>query len=658
LKNLDNVGAGWIVEQVEELTDTIERVTPVQFNEENRYLPSSVTSMPGYIRYSVNPYMREIVNCFDINSPVREVNLKKGVQITYTTVLESGLLYAIGVVKSLPCMLLTADKELASARVENNIIPMLNESDMGDLVRSSDEGNTRKTGKTANHIQWAGGGYLVPFGAQNAAKMRSFSICFMFKDELDAYPDIIGKDGDPDKLSDKRCSAYWESRKIFRGSTPLIKGVSKIDKAYENGDKRKYHVLCQSKTCRHPQPLLWEDKKGPGGFKWDLDEEGLLDTESVRWCCIKCGHAHYEHDKVKLFSEEDGAKWIPTAKPKMPNVRSYHLPALYSPAGFFPWYQCVADWLAAWDVENRRVKDIGLFQEFYNNILGLSFEITGAKLTFSMVSSHRRQAYKYGQVPNKFAEEVAGSKIMFLTCEVDVHKEFLAVTVHGWAKHSKCFAIDYLRLEGKDCSETTDPVWGQLRELIEEKRYVADDGTTYNVLQTLVDAGYANDTVVSFCSAYITGVYPIVGRDRPAKHQKISEFAEFKTQAGTLGYRILVDHYKDRLATVLRREWLPESGLQGAYHFNAPVDATDAQLKELTVEYRRKRMDPTTNVESYFWYRPGNARNEWWDLLGYGHCSVEITAWKLCIQEFELETIDWEMFWQFADENPDRFGRA
>jgi phage terminase large subunit GpA-like protein len=361
---------------------------------------------------------------------------------------------------------------------------------------------------------------------------------------------------------------------------------------------------------------------------------------------------------VKLFSEEDGAKWIPTAKPKMPNVRSYHLPALYSPAGFFPWYQCVADWLAAWDVENRRVKDIGLFQEFYNNILGLSFEITGAKLTFSMVSSHRRQAYKYGQVPNKFAEEVAGSKIMFLTCEVDVHKEFLAVTVHGWAKHSKCFAIDYLRLEGKDCSETTDPVWGQLRELIEEKRYVADDGTTYNVLQTLVDAGYANDTVVSFCSAYITGVYPIVGRDRPAKHQKISEFAEFKTQAGTLGYRILVDHYKDRLATVLRREWLPESGLQGAYHFNAPVDATDAQLKELTVEYRRKRMDPTTNVESYFWYRPGNARNEWWDLLGYGHCSVEITAWKLCIQEFELETIDWEMFWQFADENPDRFGRA
>lgn len=255
-----NIGADFIAESVGELTDEITHITPAEYNEETRYLPNSVTSMPGFIRYSVNPFMREIVDCFDVNSPVREVNLKKGVQITYSTALESGALYFMGHIKTLPIMYMTADKELATARIENNFIPMLGQSDMGHIIRSSDIGNSRKTGKTANHIQFEGGGYLVPFGAKNADKMRSYSICVMLKDEIDAWPDTVGKDGDPDALSDDRCSGYWERRKIFRGSTPLIKGISKIEKAYLRGDQRKYMVLC--KSCGFPQELRWSTKDG------------------------------------------------------------------------------------------------------------------------------------------------------------------------------------------------------------------------------------------------------------------------------------------------------------------------------------------------------------------------------------------------------------
>ena len=134
----------------------------------------------------------------------------------------------------------------------------------------------------------------------------------------------------------------------------------------------------------------------------------------------------------------------------------------------------------------------------------------------------------------------------------------------------------------------------------------------------------------------------------PAKNQTIKEFAEFTTQAGTVGYRILVDHYKDRLAPVLRREWEEGAGEQKKYHFNAPIDISDKQLKELTVETRRERKDEKGNV-SYFWYRPGNARNELWDLLCYGHAAVEILAWAICIQHFELETVDWPTFWDYLE---------
>jgi phage terminase large subunit GpA-like protein len=233
----------------------------------------------------------------------------------------------------------------------------------------------------------------------------------------------------------------------------------------------------------------------------------------------------------------------------------------------------------------------------------------------------------------------------------------------GWTKDSRCYVIDYWRFERSsdedDCGELTSPVWQRLRDLIEQKIYEADDGQKYRIAITLIDAGYANDTVTTFCADYEFGVFPILGRDRPGRNQTIKEFAEFKTQSGTTGYRILVDHYKDRLAPVLRRDWDEEQGQQSIYHFNAPVDIADKQLKELTVESRREKIDDK-GITVYFWHRPGNAPNELWDLLIYGHAAVEVIAWSICIQFFELETVKWPHFWEFAQntENNSIFGRV
>lgn len=656
---IDQLGAEWVIESVGSLTDEIHHVRPSTFNEEHRYLPESVTSMPGYLRYSVNPFMREIVDCFDVDSPVREVNLKKGVQITYSTGLESGALYYIAHVKTLPMMYVTADKELAKARVENNFLPMLQQSGFGDVIRSSDEGNTRKTGKTADHLQFEGGGYLVPFGAMNPGKMRSFSIAVLMMDELDGWPLTVGRDGDPDALFTARCSGYWERRKIFRGSTPLLKHSSKIEKQHRRGDQRQYLVRC--KACDYPQALRWKahdtETGVAGGFVWETDD-GILLPESVRYCCQNCGAEHFEHDKERLFSEEHGAHWHPTARPAEPGIRSYHLPAFYSPVGMQPWAKCVAEYLDAWDTDNNRVRDVGKLQVFYNNVLAEPFEVMGSRVTFSQVSSHRRGDYNLGQISNAFAREYMTGPVLFLTCQVDVHKSNLAVTVMGWSNGMRCMAVDYWRFEDEDCTEITSPAWQRLREVIEGTVYTADDGQRYRVAITFVDAGFANDTVTTFCSEYGAGVYPILGRERTAKNQTIREFAEFTTKAGTVGFRILVDHYKDRLAPVLRREWQPDTGEQGPYHFNAPVNMPDKALRELVAEVRREKTDDRGNVVQQ-WHRPGNKPNELWDLLVYGNAAVEVMAWMICIQHFELETISWSDFWQFAalPENDELFGR-
>lgn len=650
MNNLAEIGLDWLADEVEGMTHELVHILPSEFNEQNRYLPKSVTNIPGPLRYKVNPFMREIVDCFCVNSDVREVNMMKGSQITYSTVLESVALYFMAHVKTLPMMYVTADRDMADTRMKNNFLPMLQQSNL-DIIRSNDEGNKRKTGQTKEQIDFIGGGYLKPQGANNAAKMRADSIALMMEDEIDGWPLVVGRDGDPVKLLDSRLKGYWDRRKIFRGSTPLIMGTSQIHKAYLLGDQRKYLVRCIK--CRFPQELRWstENKETgiAGGFDWKM-QDGALVLESVCYRCQSCGHPHYEYDKRRLYAPEHGARWEPTATASQPGIRSYHLPGMYCPLGLAPWYSCVADWLEAFDHETGRVKDIGKAQVVYNNIFGVPWEIRGARVTVEHASAHRRSIYAFGQIPNKYAAQYSGSRILFLSCQVDVHDHNLAVTVMGWTRDARTYVIDYWRFEDKDCTKLESPVWGRVKELIEEKRYTADDGMEYGIMTTFVDAGHANDTVIKFCAQWTSGIYPILGRQTATKNQSIKEFTDWETKQGSKGFMITVDHYKDRMAPVLRRDWGEQQGEQSPYHFNVPVDMLNGPLKELTVEDRRKKRDDATGREWWVWHRPSGVANELWDLLIYGHALVEVVAWDICINQNEMESFSWSDFWRYAED--------
>lgn len=661
---LEGLGADFVEECAEYLTDEIVHLSPVEYIEQTRYLPASVTSQPGPVTHDVNPYMREILNCADPRSEVREVNVLKGAQVTYSTITESVVMYFADYVGDLPMMYLTADKGLANSRVENNFLPMFQHSGLSHIIRSNDENSAQKTGQTKDLLQFAKGGYMVPYGANSSGKMRSYSIAVMIKDEIDGWKQNVGKDGNPDKLTDTRTDGYTEVRKVFRGSTPLLMHDSLIWRRYLEGDQRKYFVPC--KHCGHMQFLEWHhvDKETgvKSGFVWDYHEDGTLDTDSVRYLCKKCQAPHYEYDKLAMFA---GGEWRPTAKAASREIRSYHLPSLYSPVGMKPWHRNVSEWLKCYDVKHNRVLNIEEFQVFYNNVLGVPFETRGSRLTFQQASAHRKQ-YASGTVPNKLATLYTGGRILFLTCQVDVHKSNLAVTVMGWTEYMRCFVISYERYrvsEGEDCGDIGAKPWQQLRDLIERATFTSDDGVTYRIAHTLIDAGYAAATVGTFCAEYVAGVFPIVGRTTFSKNQEVKEFDPYTTRQGSMGFKISVNMYKDRMGVVLRQDWAYDEAtqeLQPWFGFNAPVDMTDDQIKELTAEYLREEIDKGTGLSKRVWYRPSGKANELWDLLNYGHANVEILAWLICTQLFELETVNWQEFWQYAADpaNNERFARA
>ena len=645
-----NDSVAWLREQISELPDSRVVIAPSAWAEEYRYLPPSVTSVPGTYSYDLTPYLKEPADCMSVNSAVREVAVRKGHQIGATVgILENTIGYVIEHVGSAPCMLVTADAELAQIRLDQYILPMLQHSELDHLIMSSDEKNPRKTGKTNKKLEWKRGGFLLPFGANNANKLRSVSIQYMLRDEIDGWPLIVGKQGDPIELSGGRTSAYENTRKILDMSTPLNKGTSKIDERFYRGDQRYYYCRCLK--CGYAQVLRFRGKNKKTnkafGLVWDM-QDGALVHGSVRYRCENCGHDHINEDKTRLMAF-DNAEWRPTAKPVLPNIRSYHIPALMAPAQFHSWESVVLAWLAGWDEENGRVKDVGKLQTFYNNELGESFEQIGQKVSFSAVSGHRRKEYRMGEVPNEFAVEYCGEKIAFLTMAIDVHKDNLAVKVMGWApakERGRGFVIDYWRFEG-DCDNLDNPeTWGKVENLIDNKRYHSDDGIEYKIELTMIDAGYNTDLVVSFCQTWETGVFPILGRDRPAKSNTFDEFAVWKTRLQTRGLRITVDIYKDRWGLALRKSW-DRMSEQPQDFYNAPLDMTDKQIKELTVEYRAKQTDAATGRElGHKWVRPKGADNEAWDLLVYNSCALDVLAWDFCINTMEHEFVDWSQFWQ------------
>jgi len=646
------IGGDWLESEINGLTEHIEHKTPVEYNQDTRYLPRAVTPRSGYLDLDLTPYWIEPLNNFDSFHDMREQAVKKGVQVANNTLgIESPIFYVAGHLRAFPTMFVTADKELATGRVEANIIPMFQQSGL-NIFQTSDIDNPNKTGKTRNLLQWKGGGFCVPLGAKNPDKARMWSIMWLWLDEIDTFPESLGRDGDPIQLFKDRCAAFWESRKIGMGGTPLLKGSSHIDKQYERGDQRQY--MCRCLKCGFPQPLRWggENKEIKGkefkyGFQWDYTSKGKLDIHSVRYVCRNCAEPHQDNIKDK-FINKDNCYWEPTADPVEPGLYSYHMPSMLS--RIQPWYKCVGAWLDAYN-KNGKVKSISKLQVFYNNILGESFEIIGEKFTFQRMSGHRRLFYKKGEIPNNEIEKYCPSGIMFLVMTVDVHDNFLAIGVFGFTIGGNPWVVERKNVRDeseKGCSFLESPTWAEVQRMIDEQEYTADDGKVYRIAITLIDSGHFERTVSEFCSGWDSGVHPIKGDSISDK--RLNQFKDLKTSSQGGGFLIAVDAYKDQMAPVLRRDWQPEFGDQGTHQLNCPLDTTDDEIKELTREYKRERKLANGN-KKLEWFCSKGARNEFWDLLIYAMAAYEILAYLTCKNNLELFETDWGEFWEYVEDS-------
>ena len=482
-------------------TDAREFLSPSQWAELKRHLPQQHSPMPGPFSFDDAPYWREVVDCFDPYSPIHFVAVKKGAQVGATvSVLENILGYGIDYVKTASMIFATVDQDVTQRRLTNFILPMLDHSGLSHLIQANDfSKGSKRQGATAKSLEWAGGGVLYPFGAKSPGKMRSFPVPWLLRDEVSGWPQSVGKDGDPMKLTETRTNSFAASRKILDLSTPLLAGTDTITQRFEKGDQRYYEVPC--KHCGEFQRLYFRGNKknNQGRLIWET-EGGILVPDSVRYVCPFCGGEMINEDKVTIMGE---GSWKPTSKPMRPDFRSYHLSAMYAPYYARSWQEIAQAWMECWDDDRGQATDLEELQVFYNNDLGEAYELKSSRVKPQEVYAHRRSAYILGDVPTKHAMDHAGGPIEVITMAVDIQHTWAAVLVMGWAPsadHSGYapYLIDYEHLEG-DFKTISSDGWEKLAEIIDNRRYVAS-GREYDIARVGIDASELTDVVYEFCN--------------------------------------------------------------------------------------------------------------------------------------------------------------
>lgn len=659
----------WIRDQlVAGIKPEVSRMSLPEWAELHRVIPPGLSSMPGRFSWDVTPYLEDIADDLSETSPVREVAVIKGAQIGFTVgVLENWMLYTIDQAPG-PMLYVAQSQQAAEQNMDQRIGPAIQLSGLGPKIFSQAKSKgSRKTGDTDQAKQFPGG-FINAIGPNMGARMRSTSYQKGAFDELDAWLAEVGtatgrrkREGSTLEILKLRFAAFATTMKICYGSTPLEKGSSLIEPLFEMGDQRLYHVPC--KHCGELQPLEWERLKFDRWAKVQLGDEpavkvprSTLDSyreedgwrtidenmgliqDSVHYECRACGGHWTNADKVDfLRSERRGgrARWVPTAEPRRPGMRSYHIPSLLSPVGFWSWEEMAQSFIEAGSDPTK-------LQDFWNLQLGRTWTVTGSTPDYTRVMLRRE---------NEFDPSVWPDGARFVTIGADVQRgehARIEAEVVAWGRNKESWSMGYYVFHG-DTSNLDSPAWTNLADLITREH------AGHMAMCTLVDSGDGEETdiVYAFCDkmqGQAGMVMPSKGDSHQEPYKKL--YMIRKLEGWSLRrVDIQTNQLKEELYQHLRRE-APTEGFVPMGYCHFPGSYTERFFKGLTAEEKHRKKMPNGGYKVEWRKIKGRGRNEPLDCRVYAMAGMNVVRGTV-LEELGLEdeTVTWEMFWNILEAN-------
>jgi len=500
---------------------------------------------------------------------IQTVVFQKSAQTGFTECLLNILGYYISQDPS-PILWVNPTLEMSEVASKTRLAPMLRDTPcLKGLIadaRSRDSGNTLLSKQFP-------GGVLALAGANSPAGLASRPIRIVLCDEIDRFPASAGAEGDPVNLAIKR-SATFQNRKVILGSTPTIKGRSRIEQAYLQSDQRRYYVPCPH--CQAMQPLIWAN------LHWQPDH-----PSSAAYACRECGAVIEEKHKPGLLAR---GEWR-AENPGVKGAAGFHLNELYSP--WRRWADMVADFLAA--KQNPET-----LKTWVNTSLGETWEEQAEKSDPTALLS-RRENYTAARLP---------SEILYLTAGVDVQDNRLELEIVGWRQPARdsppeSWGVEYHVLSG-DPARTG--VWGDLDTLLMQD-WTTDDGRKLRIQAACVDSGgHHTSQVYAWCEARKgRHIYAIKGLPglRPIWKPKAGKSKKYQAEVWHIG----VDTAKDAWYARLK---IAAPG-PGYCHF--PLAYGETYFDGLTAEQVRTKYSKGHPVRE--WFCPHGKRNEPLDIRCY-----------------------------------------
>lgn len=546
----------------------------------HRMLPS-VAAEPGPWRTDRTPYLRGIMEALSAASPVERVVFMKGAQIGAT---EAGLNWLGYVIHHVPGVMLYVMPTTESARrtVRMRVDPLIAASpaleERVTRPRSRDPGNS-------TFLKTFPGGQIAFTGANSAVGLRSMAARYLFLDEVDGFPHDADGEGDPIALAEQRTVSFRGRKKIYLVSTPTLEGLSRIAKAFEESDQRRYHLPCPH--CGVFQALRWPQVQWPDG-----------DRGRAFYTCEACGEAIEERHKPAMLL---AGEWRASAAGDG-RTAGFHLSTLYSP--FESWAEIAEEHGLVW-------RDPARLQVWVNTKLGETWQDRAAAVPEPLRLMARGESW---------GERVPAS-VRVLTAGIDVQQDRLEVEVVGWGKGEESWSLEYHVLVGPPSDGV---VWQKLDALLLEKRRAAGGGLL-PIAAACVDSGNWTQTVYGFTTPrHGRQVWAIKGRagqgiplwpKRPARPQP----------GRPPLYVIGVDAGKE---LTFARLTLERPG-PGYMHLSADRDLD--WYEQLVAERPVRRYVKGVPVRE--WTKASHARNEAFDCRIYAMAALHgLKAWGLDLE--------------------------
>lgn len=440
-----------------------------------RILPD-FSANPGPFRISKTPYMKEPMDKLSVSDPAQTVVFKKCSQIAGTETGNNWLGYIIDIAPSAMLYIMPTDT-MMKLTSKTRIQPMINETPALQKkikpARSRDSGNTIMTKEFE-------GGFVNMVGANSPNGLSSLPVRYVYFDETDRYPSNVKGEGDVISLGETRTSTFGARKKIFKTSTPTIKGESIIDKAYTLTGQRQYHVPCPH--CSAMQVLKFEQ------LRWEPGK-----YEVVTYECEHCKDQIQERHKTRML--ENGS-WVALFPEKEDGTTyGYHINALYSPYGWYSWAQMAKDY-------DEALTDLFKMIAFTNTKLGECYETAGDAPKWENIRN-KAKAYPVNQPCDQ---------VVYLTAGVDIQKDRIELEIVGWGKGKQSWSIDYRVLMGNTSTEDAE-VWNKLAAVLDES-WERTDGAVLQLKMMAVDSGYNASMVYSFCRKHTGKAIATKGQDK------------------------------------------------------------------------------------------------------------------------------------------------